>query len=172
MHRYQERWGRALLKMLGEIHELRDRGEAVVGPESPPVEDGMSHACMRLAAEESKRQESFERAEQASGGEERVRDLTWVVALSLCEEPCSPQAGADPDGDDEQEAVTSQGSPARQKQNGQNKPTAERKTLARKGSCAQELVVSKAEASTGQTQRAVREGRDTHKNRIASTKIF
>src|SRR6516164_9138067 len=71
VHRYQARWGRALLKTLGEIHELRERGEAVAGPELPPDEDWMRRACMRLAAEEAERQESFERAAEASGGEKR-----------------------------------------------------------------------------------------------------
>src|SRR4051812_18546323 len=49
---HQERWGRALLRTLGEIHELRERGNAVIGPEAPPVEDWMRRACIRLAAEE------------------------------------------------------------------------------------------------------------------------
>jgi hypothetical protein len=55
VHRYQARWGRALLKTMGEIHELRERGEAFVGPESPPVEDWMRRACMRLAEAEAER---------------------------------------------------------------------------------------------------------------------
>jgi hypothetical protein len=144
VHRYQARWGRALLKTLGEIHELRGRGEAVVGPESLPDEGWMSCACMRLAADEAERQECFERAAEVSGGEECVRDFTSDVAFSICDEPCSSESEADPEGNDKREAVTSHESSARQKENGQNKPTAERKTLVHKGSCAQELVVSKA----------------------------
>jgi hypothetical protein len=146
VHRYQERWGRALLKTLGEIHLLRERGEAVVGPESPPDEGWMSRACMRLAAEESERQESFEPAEEASGGEECVRDLTSDFATPVCDEPSSSEAEAGPECGD-QEEVTNQRSPARQKENGQNKPTAERKTLVHKGLCAHVLVARK---STGE----------------------
>jgi hypothetical protein len=132
VHRYQERWGRALLKTLGEIHELRERGEAVVGPESPPVEDWMSRACMRLAAAEAERQESFARAAEASGGEECVSDLAADVATSVCDEPSS-SAG-----------VTSQGSSPRQKENVQNKPTEERSTVVSKGFRPEGLVENEA----------------------------
>ena len=47
----------------------------------PPDEDWLRRACMRLAAEEAERQESFERAAEASGDEKRVSDLTSDVAF-------------------------------------------------------------------------------------------
>jgi hypothetical protein len=140
VHRYQARWGRALLKTLGEIHELRERGEAVVGPESLPVEDWMSPACMRLATEEAERQQSFDPGQDTSDGDDCVRDFNSDVAFSICEKACSPQAGADPEDDGEREAMTSQGSSARQKENGQNKPTAERSTVVEKGPHVDALV--------------------------------
>jgi hypothetical protein len=127
LHRYQARWGRSLLRTLASLEELRGRSEAGTGRGSPSDEGRMSHGCMQLDADESEGQESFEPGEETTGREDCVRDLTSDVVSSICDEPCSSEAGAGPAGG-EREADSNQGSSARHQENCQNKPTEERST--------------------------------------------
>ena len=143
LHRYQARWGRSLLRTLASLEELRGRSEAETGRGSPPDEGRMSHGCARMDTDKTEGQESFDPGEETSGCEDCVTDLTSDVVSSICDEPCSSEAGAGLAGG-EREAVTNQGSSARQKENCQNKPTAERSTVVEKGPRAQGLVGNKA----------------------------
>jgi hypothetical protein len=77
-------------------------------------------------------QEPFDPREETSGRDECVSELISDVVAMICEEPCST------------EAETSQGMSKRQKENCQNKPTAERSTVVENGRRAHGLVECKA----------------------------
>jgi hypothetical protein len=145
LHRYQARWGRSLLRTLAMLEELRGRSEAEArtGCGSPPVEDGLSHGCMQLDSDKTEGQESFDPGEETPGRDDCVSDLTSDVVSSICDEPCSSEAGAGIAGG-EREAVTELGSAARHEENRQNKPTAERSTVVQKGPRALALVGNEA----------------------------
>jgi hypothetical protein len=90
-----------------------------------------------METDKTEGQERPDPSEETSGREDCVAELTSDIVSSICDEPCSSDAGAGLAGV-EREAVTDPGSSALQEENCQNKPTVERSTVVEKGPCVEE----------------------------------
>jgi hypothetical protein len=133
LHRYQARWGRALLRTLAMVQQLRDDGE-----------EGMSHGCTQMDTDQAGSQGTPEPGE-AAGCEGPVSDLaTEGDQLSGVKEG-TWEAGPDLGGGEPGAATAADPGPApRREKSVQNKATADASAVGGKGSHVEGTVEARA----------------------------